>query len=312
MSLALALAATLGCRPAATAPTAQATSDASTAYVPFAERKAAHTTTLSRHGPSTGRYDPDVVPADAKAVHYPSGEHELLAWLALPPDASEPVPALVYFHGAFSLVPEDFEAVRPFLDAGLAVLTPTLRGENGNPGHLELLYGEVDDAAAAIRWLAAQPEIDGDRIHVIGHSIGGAISALVSLDPSLPLRQVGSVGGIYVPATFVRWRKSSNNAHLVRFDPEDPMEGSLRTLGANVRDLAHPHIAYIGEDDTWFHPNVEAVAAEAERFGAPFTVQMVPGDHMSSLDAALADFLERVQADAAASGPAPAASVHIP
>ncbi|MCA9706644.1 MAG: prolyl oligopeptidase family serine peptidase [Myxococcales bacterium] len=289
----------LACRPSAGPGPAPDEASAPDPYIPFLERRAAHQTQLRHDGPSPGKYEPGVVPEGATEVHYPSGSHELLAWLALPPEAPQPVPGLVYFHGAFSLVPEDFEAVRPFVDAGFAVLTPALRGENGNPGRLELLYGELDDAVAATRWLAEHPAVDGARLYAIGHSVGGGVAALVALHPEAPLRLTASVGGLYVPETFQRWSRSKANAALVRFDPFDASEGTLRTLGPNVRDLARPHLAYMGEQDEWFHPNAEAIAAEAARWGAPLEVIMVPGDHMSSLGPALERFLARAKADAA-------------
>src|SRR5690606_37405015 len=93
-------------------------------------------------------------PPGVSRVAYPSGELELAAWYAVPLGASSgrSAPALVYFHGDFAFGPDDFEAVRPFLEAGYVVMTPTLRGENGNPGDFELLWGEIDDARAAIEW----------------------------------------------------------------------------------------------------------------------------------------------------------------
>lgn len=307
MSLALA-----GCRPAA-APRERSSEDAPSTYVPFAERKAAHQTQLRLDGPSTGRYEEGFVPHGATAVRYPSGDHELLAWLWLPDAAKDgPVPGLVYFHGAFALAPKDAAAVQPFVDAGLAVLTPALRGENGNPGRLELLYGEVDDAVAAVQWLAARPEVDGEHLYAIGHSIGGGVAAMLALHPEAPLRLTGSVGGIYVPQTFVRWSRSEGNAGLVRFDPTDPDEGSLRTLGPNVRDLVHPHHAYIGDDDAWFHPNAQALSEQAERWDRPAWVHRVPGDHMSSLPPALAAFLELVRADLESEQPRRAAGIRAP
>ena len=81
-----------------------------------------------------------------------------------------------------------------------------------------------------------------------------------------------------------------------------PLTGGIgaEILGANVRDLVHPHHAYIGEEDTWFHPNAEALEAEAERFDAPVTVVMVPGDHMSCLTPSLERFLAVIQTDRSA------------
>jgi dienelactone hydrolase len=293
----------VGCRPAtATGDAAEAQAEA--AYVPYLERRAAHATELRIDGPSTGRFEAGLVPDGVTEVRYASGELELLAWLARPSRgttdaATGPAPGVVYFHGAFALAPKDLEAVQPLLDAGFVVLMPALRGENGNPGRLELLYGEVDDAVAAVRWLAARPEVDGEHVYAVGHSIGGGIAALVALRPDAPVRLTGSVGGLYVPETFQRWSRSEGNAGLVRFDAARPDEGSLRTLAGNVRDVVHPHLAYVGEDDTWFHPNAERVRAEAARWGAPVTVTIVPGDHMTCLSPGLDRFVAAMQADLA-------------
>jgi dienelactone hydrolase len=285
-----------GCRPAM-GPEPAVVGEA--AYVPYLERRAAHATALRVDGPSTGRYERGFVPEGVLEVRYPSGDLELLAWLALPPAAADggKAPGLVYFHGAFSLGPKDLAAVQPFLDAGLVVMMPALRGENGNPGRLELLYGEVDDGAAAVRWLAARPEVDGAHVYAVGHSIGGGLAALLALRPDAPVRLTGSVGGLYVPETFARWSRSEGNAALVRFDPFDPDEASLRTLAPNVRDVVHPHHAYLGDDDTVFHANGEVVRTEAARWRAPVTVERVPGDHMSCLTPALPRFLARIEAD---------------
>lgn len=285
-----------GCRPKGVdEPTAEA------AHVPWVQRRAAHATELRVDGPSPGAFEAGFVPEGMSEVRYRSGELELLAWLARPSGEGEaaPAPGVVYLHGAFALGPKDAEAVRPFVDAGLVVLLPALRGENGNPGRLELLYGEVDDAVAAARFLAARPEVDPEHVYAVGHSIGGGLAALVALRPDAPVRMTASVVGLYVPETFQRWSRSEGNAALVRFDADDPAEGSLRTLAGNVRDVVHPHLAYVGEDDAWFHPNAERVRAEAERWGAPVTVTMVPGDHMSCLPPALDGFVAAIRADLA-------------
>jgi dienelactone hydrolase len=291
-----------GCRPAAGSTSEPTATEDAGPYVPFLERRAAHATALEVDSPSLGSYEPGLVPDGVTEVRYASGDLELLAWLAVPkavegtPQAA-PAPGVVYFHGAFSLQAKDALAARPLVDAGFVVLMPALRGENGNPGRLELLYGELDDAVAAIRFLAARPEVDREHVYAVGHSIGGGLAALVALRPDAPVRLTASVGGLYVPETFVRWSRSEGNAPLIRFDPTAPHEATLRTLAGNVRDVAHPHLAYVGEDDTWFHPNAERVRAEAERWNAPVTVTMVPGDHMTCLPPGLERFVAAVRAD---------------
>jgi len=261
----------------------------------FLARRAAVQTSLRVDAPSPAKVREHAPPAGAEAVRIPSDGRELLAWYAMPPAPAAKLPALVYFHGGFALAPSDFELVRPFVRAGFAVLTPSWRGENGNGGRLELLWGELDDAVAAIRWVAARPEIDAQRIAVIGHSVGGGLAALVSLRPDAPVARTASVGGIYATQTFARWAKSDDNANLVRFDPAVPDEVELRVLGPHVAELAHPHVAYIGRADTPFIANARALEQAAQRVHAPLRVEMVDGDHESSLAPALAAWLGELQ-----------------
>ena len=220
-------------------------------------------------------------------------------WLAVPPEAGPnrgPRRGIVWLHGNFAADAEQFDGLGDaFPPHDFAVFIPSWRGENGNPGERELLLGELDDAVAAVRWFAARPEVDADDLVALGHSVGGALAALLALLPDVPLRETASVGGIYVPETFQRWVKTRHNGPLVRFDPHDPAEGRLRTLAGNVPDLLRPHVAYVGHDDPWFHPNTERMRAAAAEHGAPFEAVYVEGDHMSSLRAGYLAYLERLR-----------------
>ena len=258
---------------------------------PFLTRRNTYETQLRERGPAPAKYRDHPPPGHITEVTYPSGELELRAWLQTPGWGSGQSPALVYFHGDFAFGPDDMQVVEPFVEAGFVVMTPMLRGENGNPGDFELLWGEVDDGRAAIQWLAQQPDINPKRIYAFGHSIGGGVAAMLSLYPELPLRTTGSCGGIYVPETFQRWAKSERNSKLVRFDASDPRETQLRVLGPNVPWMVHRHVAYVGDDDPWFVDNAAAVEARAWEHGKPFELVMVPGTHMSSLEPALEAFL---------------------
>jgi dipeptidyl aminopeptidase/acylaminoacyl peptidase len=73
-------------------------------------------------------------------------------------------------------------------------MTPTLRGENGNPGNFEYFYGEVNDLVAAADYLANVSYVDKDRIFLCGHSIGGTLSMLTSMMPS-KYRAISSFSG---------------------------------------------------------------------------------------------------------------------
>jgi hypothetical protein len=266
---------------------------------PFLARRSAHETVLRERGPSPGKYlEYSPPPGVVKSV-YPSGELQLTAWYAMPLGASgsRTVPALIYFHGDFAFGPDDFEVVRRFVEEGYMVMTPMLRGENGNPGDFELLWGEIDDARAAVEWVASLPQVDRSRIYAFGHSIGGGVTAMLSLYPELPLRATASCGGIYMPETFARWANSDDNRELVRFDPTDADETELRVLGPNLPWMVHRHLAYVGREDPWFVRNAGELEARAWSLGKPFERVVVAGDHMASLPNALAAFLELTRLD---------------
>lgn len=258
---------------------------------PWPRRRAGFKTTLRERGPAPGEWKAHAAPAGAREVRYAGATGELLAWYAAPPAAAGKVPALIYFHGEFSLAPFDFNQVRPFLAAGYAVMTPSLRGENGNPGAFELLMGEVDDAVAAVRWLASQPEVDASRIHSLGHSVGGGVSGLLSLVPDLPLVMTASVGGVYSVRTFGRWANDPGTRPLVRFDAANTEEVELRVLGRHLPDMLRPHRAYVGTEDEGILENARAVARDAAAIGAPFTLTTIAGDHAKSLQPGVRAYL---------------------
>ncbi len=129
-------------------------------------------------------------------VHYASGALSLLAVVARPPrtplTADTPVergPGLVLVHQGGALDDGTLTAAAPFVAAGIVVMLPSFRGENGNPGAPEAFFGEVDDAKAAARFLAEEPDVDVDHLSVFGD---GHVTAQLALDPDCPFRLIGA------------------------------------------------------------------------------------------------------------------------
>ncbi|BBZ62688.1 alpha/beta hydrolase [Mycolicibacterium monacense] len=91
---------------------------------------------------------------------------------------------------------------------GLSVLLFDYRGYGGNPGR-PTEDGLAADARAARDWLAAQPEVDPDRLAYFGESLGGAVAvglaaarppaALVLRSPFTSLADVGAVHYPWLP-----------------------------------------------------------------------------------------------------------------
>ena len=266
-------------------------------YRPYLERREGHRTQQLRAGAVGPRSLPSL-PNDAKLVSYPSEGRNLKGWLLLPKESSgEPKPGVVYLHNDFSLTELSYRNALPFVEAGYPVFLPAWRGENGNPGDFELLYGEVDDARAAIRWFSQHPDVESDSIYVLGHSIGGGISALLSLYPDLPVRMSADVGGIYRARTFTWWSRSSSLRHLIQFQPTSKAEVTLRLLGPNIREMARRHISYVGNNAAVDRRYAQSLEGQARRFQVPFEVRTVSGNHMTSIKGSVEDFLRIIKAE---------------
>ncbi len=121
-------------------------------------------------------------------VHYPSAVGAISGYLTPIPEDGQRHPAIVWVSGG-DLAIGDFWSPKPrendqsaaaFRERGVVTFYPSLRGLNGNPGHSEAFYGEVDDLVAATRWLKQQPGIDPARVYLGGHSTGGTLVLLAS------------------------------------------------------------------------------------------------------------------------------------
>jgi len=254
----------------------------------YESTRASFKTHLVRPGPSPQSYERAKPPRRVSEVEYQSGALKLKAWLALPTEKHEPFSAIIFLHGGFSFSLDDYKQAQPFLDAGYAVMFPFLRGENGNPGNFELMYGEVDDALAAARWLRKHRGIDPARVSIFGHSVGGAIAELTSLSREGPLLLSGSVGALYPPQIFQSWKG------LAPFDTTQPKEVVLRVFVMNLSSMRRRHVAYLGNEE----PQVEFVKGyreQAAKHSAPLSISIVPGDHESAVAPAMKAFLVELQ-----------------
>jgi hypothetical protein len=216
-------------------------------------------------------------------IVYPSSNYKLQALLSTQNiDSTVKKPAIVYLHSGFALSKSDIEDCRAFTNEGYIVFAPSYRGENGNEGNFELFMGEVHDAKAAIKWLAGQSYIDNTHIYVFGHSIGGGISSMLSLQNDVPIKMSASIGGLY-NGDFKNW------GDIPPFDINDEKECHLRVLVDNVWYMKRPHIAFFGKQDPTFAADVDYYGQLTK--GTKLKIEMVSGDHMSSLQPAISRFI---------------------
>jgi dipeptidyl aminopeptidase/acylaminoacyl peptidase len=211
-------------------------------------------------------------------VEYESGDLVLKAWISPDPQDGQRHPAVVYVHGGFALGQGDWSDASAYLQSGYVVMTPALRGENGNPGHFELFYGEVEDVIAAGRYVQRLPYVDPARVFVAGHSTGGTLAMLSAMLPS-PFAAAASFGGSPDQESFFQaWD------NIVPFNRSDPRETRLRSPSEFAGSFRCPLYLFVGAEDSGYLGQTRKLASDAKRTGKPCEAHVVPGDHFQSLE----------------------------
>jgi dipeptidyl aminopeptidase/acylaminoacyl peptidase len=251
----------------------------------LAEARLRHQTKLLVQTTPIDPYDA-AVPPGAELVQYRSAGRELFAWLARPAGQG-PFPAVLYCHAGYALGPGDFEAIKPFLAAGYVVLLPAWRGENGNAGHFEMGYGEVDDAAAALAYLATVPEVNRQQLFAAGHDAGATIVMLLA-ESTTGLRGAAACGGIPDVRLLTESKRKPVLDHTP-YDWRDPLELDLRSPTRHLQHLSCPLLLVYGEREP---EELMLLAAHMEATGSglrkPVQLIRLPGaDHNTAIDAAV-------------------------
>ena len=93
---------------------------------------------------------------------------------------------------------------------GVAVLVPDSR--TLLEGRLEV--GEIDGVVRAVQFLAARPEVDGERVGIVGFSVGGSLALLAAGDERIAsqVRWVNAFGAFADAATYL----AAVSAHAYR------------------------------------------------------------------------------------------------
>jgi dipeptidyl aminopeptidase/acylaminoacyl peptidase len=269
----------------------------------YAEARKQFLTKLIRQGPSWQSWKKLTPPAGVSEVEYPSGNLRLKAWINRPTDADKRKhPAVLFIHGGFAFDETDWAMPQPYREAGFIVMTPILRGENGQVGNYTLFYDEVNDVLAAADCLAQQPGVDPEQIYVAGHSAGGTLTLLAALT-SKRFKAAASFSGSPDNIQFTR----SNNAQ-VPFDQSDIRELRMRSPVAYPSSFKCPVRLYYGTLELPFRASSERTAMLAKQHGLDVEAVSVPGEHFTEVPAAMRqsiDFFKGVLAKRPAAVPAP-------
>ena len=226
---------------------------------------------------------PPTPPAEAfRLVRYPSPAGELAAYLTPDPGDGVRRPAVIWAHGGFGGIGRWLwgpgSGAAAFRAAGFVVLCPSWRGEADNPGRFELFFGEVDDALAAVEYVAALPYVDPQRIYMAGHSTGGTVTLLTAL-ASGRLRAAFSFGG----CPDLERLMADGGYGNTPYDPGRVRETELRSPIRFVRHLRTPTYYFEGEDSA-YPADAERMQAAARDALVPFTAfTLKGGDHFDVL-----------------------------
>jgi dipeptidyl aminopeptidase/acylaminoacyl peptidase len=207
-------------------------------------------------------------------VEIPSGTLRLQAWMNRPTEVRRKHPAVLFLHGGFAFDRDDWDVSQLYRDAGFVVLTPILRGENGQPGSFTLWYDEVDDVLAAARFLSEQPSVDAERLYVAGSSAGGTL-ALLAAEASGLFRAAASFSASPDQAVLVKYAKID-----LPFDKADARELQMRSPLAYARSFKCPVRIYYATQDHFVLTSQRTAAVAKER-GLDVEAVGMEGDHGS-------------------------------
>lgn len=243
-------------------------------------------TKLIRVGPAPQSWQPVRAPKGVKEIRYQSSGLQLRAWINLPKDGAKS-PAVLYLHGGWAFGQDDWEQAEPLRDAGYIVMTPLLRGENGQPGNFTMFYDEIDDVLAAVDYLAKVPNVDSSRIYLAGHSAGGTHAMLAAM-ASDRFRALASVSGSPDRISFV----NSGYGRVAPFDKANLRELQLRSPVAFAGSFKCPARLYVGSQESYFFNETRRTALLAKSRGLDVESVIVAGDHMSCVPEALRQAIE--------------------
>lgn len=171
------------------------------------------------------------LPAQARAedVRYPSGDLTLAA-LFLSPEGPGPHPAAVIVQGSgdsdrTNQWSRDIAGM--LVDQGLAVLLTDKRGSGASEGDWRTVGFEelAADALAGVAWLRGRPEIDPERVGLVGLSQGGWIVPVAAA--RAPVAFVVDVSGASVSFAEQSFHEMANTTRQAGYDAE-AVAGVLR------------------------------------------------------------------------------------
>ena len=264
----------------------------------WTELAAAPRRELSRYADSTAY---ETARADtsfaARRWRYRSDSAEVVA-LVLRPRAAGRRPAIVYCRGSY--IQQGLETVflpqlHRFARAGFFVVAPQYRGSEGGTGRDDMGGADVEDVLAAVRLVAAQPDVDRNAVYLYGESRGGMMT-LQAIRDGARVRAAATVGAFTdLDSLFQADARSAAMATKIWPDYETRHdEIALRRSALRWADrIRVPLLILHGGGDTGVPPRQsEQLDVALTRTRAPHELRIVPGgSHTLGEHAAFRDSL---------------------
>ena len=188
---------------------------------------------------------------------------EVPAFIYKPKDVKEPVPVIITIHGGpeSQYRPRFSSSIQQWVKRlGAAVIAPNVRGSNGyGKEYLKMDNGfkredSVKDIGALLDWVKTQPDLDSDRVAVIGGSYGGYMVLASAVYYSDQL--IGAVDRVGI-SNFVTFLKNTEDYRrdLRRVEYGDERDPEMRAFlekispNNNVAEIDIPMLVIQGEND---------------------------------------------------------------
>ena len=188
---------------------------------------------------------------------------EVPAFIYKPEDIKEPVPVIITIHGGpeSQYRPRFSSSIQQWVKRlGAAVIAPNVRGSNGyGKDYLKMDNGfkredSVKDIGALLDWVKTQPDLDSDRVAVIGGSYGGYMVLASAVYYSDQL--VGAVDRVGI-SNFVTFLENTEDYRrdLRRVEYGDERDPEMRAFlekispNNNVAEIDIPMLVVQGEND---------------------------------------------------------------
>jgi pimeloyl-ACP methyl ester carboxylesterase len=228
-------------------------------------------------------------PAKMEVLHVPSGGGTLNA-IAYVASGAGPHPTVVLFHGLPGNE-KNLDLAQAMRRAGWTVVAPNYRGSWGSPGTFSF-RGNLADAKAVLAYVrradvAAKLRLDPKRIVVVGHSMGGWVTAMTAgSDPDVAgavLISAANMGLTAGAPPAQRLRTATENMESLAGVTAQSMADEMATLGDATFAAAAPglskHPLLVLTSDDGLGPMGDALVADVRKRGGRVAAVHVATDH---------------------------------